>query len=312
VHPGWTSEKEKNIIDPGLGQEPPSRLAERRSSGQCHPERTPDQMSYPVLTNKERSELAELSFHLRTLGGDFPLAREEAMTALRCLKAVHSNSIEDKAVDRVFLQVLLHGAGVPDKMQISRRYGSASLELKGQEALLVSLESKAKRRVPLSLSEFQEMHRMIFEASNPEMAGKFRMDEVRISGMKHRPPHPKNVPEALLQHVEGLNEDLFQINPEDEFSFLEVLRVSARVHYLIAFVHPFEDGNGRVARAAGDYAMLVHGLYYDVIMTDYRDVYLDALESSTWADTTPLFHFLEYSYLETLRRISGFFQLVGR
>ncbi len=269
-------------------------------------------MSYLVLTGKERAELVELFFQLRTLGERFPLAREEAMTALRCLKAVHSNAIEDKAVDRVFLQVLLHGAGVSDKMKISRHYGLASLELKGQEALLVSLEDEARQRVPFSISTFKEMHQMIFGASIPEMAGKFRTEEVRISGMRLRPPHPRNVSEALLQHIEGLNEELFRIAPGDESSFLEVLRVSAKVHYLIAFVHPFEDGNGRVARAAGDYAMLVHGLYYDVIMTDYRDVYLDALESSSWADTGPLFHFLEYSYLETLRRISGFFKLVGR
>jgi len=267
-------------------------------------------MSYFVLTSRERSQLAELHFHLRTMGERYPLAREEVMTALRCLKAVHSNAIEDKAVDRVFLQVLLHGAGVSDKMGISQHYGSASLELRGKEALLVSLEADAKQREPFSISKFKEMHRMIFAASKPEMAGKFRTGEVRISGMKHRPPHAKRISEALAQHVEGLNEELFRLDPRDESSFLNVLRVSAKVHYLIASVHPFEDGNGRVARASGDYAMLVHGFYHDVIMSDYRDVYLDALESCSWADTSPLFHFLEYSYLETLRRISGFFKLV--
>ena len=80
----------------------------------------------------------------------------------------------------------------------------------------------------------------------------------------------------------------------------------------MASVHPFEDGNGRVARAAGDYVVLAHGFYYDVIMTDYRDVYLDALEECTSTETTPLLKFLEFSYLETLRRIAGFFQLVDQ
>ncbi len=42
---------------------------------------------------------------------------------------------------------------------------------------------------------------------------------------------------------------------------------------------------------------LIHGSNYDVIMTDYRDAYLDALESSTWDDTSPVYHFIEYSYL---------------
>lgn len=269
-------------------------------------------MSYVVLTEKERDELAELFFRLRSLGCEASLAREESMTALRCLKAVHSNAIEDKAVDRIFLQVLLHGAGIQDKAAISKLYGNAAAELKGQEALLRWLESEAEAQKPFSISLIQEMHRMIFEKSIPDLAGKFREGEVRISGMQHMPPHHNQIPVALQQHMEGINEDLLGVEVIDKDSFLKVLQISARVHYLIAHVHPFEDGNGRVARAAGDYAMLAHGFFYDVIMTDYRDIYLDALEASVWADTSPLYHFVEYSYLETLRRISGFFSLVRR
>ena len=269
-------------------------------------------MSYVVLTEKERDELVELFFRLKSFGERFPLAHEEAMTALRCLKALHSNAIEDKTVDRIFLQLLLHDAGVSDKHSISRHYGNASMELRGQEALLRWLESEAEKGEPLSLFMIREMHRQIFARSIPDMAGRFRTGEVRISGMRHRPPHPQKVPEALQQHIDGVNESLLKIRADAKDSFLDVLRVSARVHFLIASIHPFEDGNGRVARAAGDYAMLVHGFYYDVIMTDYREMYLDALESSTWADTSPLFHFIEYSYLETLRRIAGFFSLAGK
>jgi len=266
-------------------------------------------MSYVVLTEKERDELVELYFQLKTLGERYPLAHEETMEALRCLKAIHSNAIEDSKVDRIFLQLLLHGSGVADKSRISRHYGNASLELRGQEGVLRWLESEARKREPLSLFMIREMHRQIFAESVPGMAGTFRTGDVRISRMSHRPPPPRKITEALQQHIDGINESLLGIHVDAKDSFLEVLKVSARVHYLVASVHPFEDGNGRVARAAGDYIMLVHGFYYDVIMTDYRNIYLDALEASTWADTSPLFHFLEYSYLETLKRISGFFRL---
>jgi Fic family protein len=269
-------------------------------------------MSYVVLTERERDELADLFFRLRSLGEEHPLAREEAMTALRCLKAVHSNAIEDKAVDRVFLQVLLHGAGIPEKSRICQHYGHAATELRGQEALLRWLESEAGKRQPVAITMLQEMHRMMFKDSMPDMAGRFRQAEVRISGMRHRPPHYRQVPEAIFQHLAGINDSLMGIQLDSKESMLGVLEQSARVHYLVAHVHPFEDGNGRVARAVGDYAMLVHGFYYDVIMTDYRDIYLDALEASVWADTQPLLYFLEFSYLETLRRLSGFFDLVVR
>lgn len=267
-------------------------------------------MSYVVLTERERSELVDLFFRLRRLGREHPLAHKEAMTALRCLKAIHSNAIEDKAVDRIFLQVLLHGAGVSDKLGISKHYANASTELRGQEKTLRALEKQAATREPFSISMILEMHRTIFQDSIPEIAGRFRTHEVRISGMRHRPTQAMNIASTLKQHIDGINESLLTTEVVDRETFLETLKLSARIHYLVAFVHPFEDGNGRVARAAGDYAMLLHGFYYDVIMSNYRDIYLDAMDSSSWSNTDPLFHFLEYSYLETLRRISGFFNIV--
>ncbi len=266
-------------------------------------------MSYTVLTSKEKGELVETFFQLKKMGEHNPTARVEAMTALRCLKAIHSNAIEDKKVDRIFLHVLLHNAGVPDKSLISHHYLNASNELMGQEKMLRQLEDKAVEREEFSISFLLEMHRTVFKKSMQKSAGKFRQDELRIKGMAHRPPHYSKIPEILHQKFQDINEQLFRIGPVTRSNFFDVLRISAEAHYLIASVHPFEDGNGRIARAAGDYVMLICGFYYDVIMTDYRDIYLDSLEECTAIDTTPLLRFLEYSYLETLKRISGFFQL---
>lgn len=172
------------------------------------------------------------------------------------------------------------------------------------------LESQVSQSTEFSISLLLEMHRYIFRKSSPNTAGRFRQVDVRISGMAHRPPHHSKVQEILYQHFESINLRLFAIGPITPTNFFDVLRLSAEVHYLVAHVHPFQDGNGRIARAAGDYAMLVHGFYYDVIMTDYRDIYLDAIEECTLSDPSPLFHFIEYSYFETLRRIVGFFELV--
>lgn len=234
------------------------------------------------------------------------------MTALRCLKAVHSNFIEDKKVDRIFLQVLLHKAGIPDKSAISTHYQNASNELRGQEKMLRWLEDQVAEKTEFSLTLVQEMHRAVFEKTSPEFAGCFRQDDVRISGMLHRPPHHSKMQEILFQRFGAINHELFSITELTPKTFGDVLRLSAEVHYLIAHVHPFEDGNGRIARAAGDYAMMLHGLYYDVIMTNYRDHYLDAMAECTLTDASPLLHFLEYSYLETLRRISTFFELLDQ
>jgi fido (protein-threonine AMPylation protein) len=269
-------------------------------------------MAIVSLTQQEKQHLLEMYLRLNELGKQYPLAQEEAMTALRCLKAIHSNVIEDKSVDRIFLQVLLHNAGIADKSQISTGYEKASLELKGQETMLKWLESMAQKQTRLSISMLVEMHRLMFEDSWPECVGQFRQADIKIHLMSHRPPHFSQVSQLLYQKFAVINELLFSNDSVEEMNLLEILQLSAEAHYLVAHVHPFADGNGRIARAVGDYVMLVHGCYYDVIMTDYRDYYLDSLEESSLLDSKPLTNFLEYSYLETLERISGFFKIVDR
>jgi Fic family protein len=267
-------------------------------------------MSYVVLSEKERADLKETFFTMQKKGEKYPQARTEVMTALRCLKAIHSNAIEDKRVDRIFLQVLLHDAGIENKDEISAHYSNAKKELKGQEEMLRWLEEMALKREEFSISMLLQMHQLVFKDSMPDSAGKFRPGDVRIKGMAHRPPHHSKIQELLFQHFANINDRLKSFKTVDRDNLFEILRLSAEVHFLVASVHPFEDGNGRIARAMGDYAMLFHGLYYDVIMTDYRDIYLDALEACTMVNSQPLQHFIEYSYLETLHRISGFYDLV--
>ena len=267
-------------------------------------------MALVILSQSEKKHLLEMFLQLKRLGEQYPLAREEAMTALRCLKAIHSNAIEDKRVDRIFLQVLLHNAGIAEKSHISTEYEKASVELRGQDSMLKWLESEALQGRKISISMLLEMHRMMFGDSWPEGAGRFRQSEVRIRLMSHTPPHFSQVSQILQQQFTSINECLFAHQSVSVDNFFEILEISAKVHYLVAHVHPFDDGNGRIARALGDYVMLVHGFYYDVIMTDYKDYYLDSLEECSLLNAKPLSDFLEYSYLETLERISGFFRIV--
>ena len=269
-------------------------------------------MAFVILTQSEKKHLLDMFMRLKKLGEQYPLAREEAMTALRFLKAIHSNVIEDKRVDRIFLHILLSNSGIADKSRVSVGYEKASIELKGQESMLRWLESQALQRTEISISMLLEMHRMTFEDSWPEGAGQFRQSEVRIQLMKHIPPHFSQISQLLHQQFTDINERLFSYKSVSADNFFEILKISAQVHYLVAFVHPFDDGNGRIARALGDYVMLVHGFYYDVIMTDYKDYYLDSLEDCSLLDSKPLSEFLEYSYLETLERISGFFKIVDQ
>lgn len=262
-----------------------------------------------ALSLPERQKLKELFFQAEVLGREYPFARQEIMTALRCLKAVHSNATEDKSIDRVFLQILLHDAGIKDKSKISPAYEGAHRALKGQQAMLEDLEKRADAREPLSISLLSDMHRRVFGEVWPYGAGRFRESTVSLSRMRHDPPPASAVEGILHQRFAHINEEadgIAAITPE---TFDRVLQLSAEAHYAVAGVHPFEDGNGRIARAVGDFVLLRFDMYYDVIMTEYRDNYLDALEDCSFTDCSPLHRFLEFSYLETLERVTTFFKL---
>jgi len=266
----------------------------------------------PIISLKkaEKEKLLALFFKLHNLSNNHPIAREEIMTALRCLKAVHSNAIENRSIDRVFLQILLHNAGILDKNMISPAYQKASFELQGQEEMLRWLEGLSKAQESVSISLLLEIHKRIFSKSWPDTAGCFRDIEVQISDMSHMPPHPQQISQLLHQHLTTINEQLSNFRDLTKDNFFEVLGLSAHAQYLIAYVHPFHDGNGRVARAFGDYILLYFNMFYDVIMTDYRNAYLDAMEECDITNANPLFNFLQFSYLETLERISTFFNLI--
>ena len=72
-------------------------------------------------------------------------------------------------------------------------------------------------------------------------------------------------------------ESLFElISSEPEASVRAVLG-----HYLVGFIHPYMDGNGRIARFLMN-LMLVHGGYnWTVIRVEKRTDYLAALEKIT-------------------------------
>jgi len=266
-------------------------------------------MPYHILNHAERQKLWDLYFQADALGLEHPYARREIMTALRCLKAIHSNVIEDRSIDRVFLQILLHDAGIADRLKISPRYEHAYRVLKGQQSMLEDIERRALAQEPVSISLLLGMHRRIFDRAWPEGAGQFRQSDVSISGVRHNPPSASHVQGLLHQRFAGINEELDKIKAITLDTFDRVLQLSADAHYLVAAVHPFVDGNGRIARAVGDYVFLRFGMYYDVIMTDYRSNYLDSLEECNLTDSNPLFRFLEFSYLETLERIATFYKL---
>jgi Fic family protein len=66
-------------------------------------------------------------------------------------------------------------------------------------------------------------------------------------------------------------------NKHEKNKTLPVIELAALFHYRYIRIHPFEDGNGRIARLLTNYILLRHGYPMFVIPTEDRKNYLDAL-----------------------------------
>jgi len=70
---------------------------------------------------------------------------------------------------------------------------------------------------------------------------------------------------------------------------------AALAMFVIAEVHPFNDGNGRTARIAMNHFLTNAGLTRIVIPTIYRDDYISALKAMTHGNPAPLPRMLNYA-----------------
>lgn len=97
----------------------------------------------------------------------------------------------------------------------------------------------------------------------------YRNDAVFIRGSRHVPPRWQAVSDSVPT--------LFQLlSQEEEASVRAVLG-----HWIIGYIHPYPDGNGRVARFLMNVMLASGGYPWTVIRVDDRNRYMAALESAS-------------------------------
>ncbi len=95
---------------------------------------------------------------------------------------------------------------------------------------------------------------------------------------------------ASPQETPALMNDLLNWYNEN-FEIFHPVQLAAEFHYRFVCIHPFDDGNGRVARLIMNYILLRHNYPLVVIKSDDKESYLTALQK---ADTGNLDSLIEY------------------
>ena len=117
--------------------------------------------------------------------------------------------------------------------------------------------------VPLSPQMLLNLHAMLTQGTleNPADEGRFRRDDAvkvmdnRNGNILHTPPAAAELParlERLCEFANGTEDDEPSVHP--------VIR-AILLHFMLAYDHPFADGNGRAARALFYWSMLRQGYW---------------------------------------------------
>lgn len=85
---------------------------------------------------------------------------------------------------------------------------------------------------------------------------------------------------------------------------------AAWLHHRFTEIHPFQDGNGRVARALASLVFLQAGLFPLVIRESDREVYIESLEQADDGNLTPLITFFARRQRDSILKALGLEQQV--
>lgn len=122
------------------------------------------------------------------------------------------------------------------------------LELEGiKRAWDFVMRERQRHKLPLTPEFLRKLHRIGFGWIIPEIGGRWRKAQVRVS--HHEPPSAHRIPELMVNYCLDLKEQLKHVSPELTTTTLEqLISLLAWAHHRFLWIHPFQDYNGRIAR----------------------------------------------------------------
>ncbi len=218
---------------------------------------------------------------------------QRIMQKLRLEWNYHSNAIEGNSLTmgetRVFIYFGLTAGGKPLRDH---------LEMKGHNEALKKLEQIAQGGLKITENLIRDFHRMIVVGPGDGRA------EINPGEWKTLPNYlytqtgerldfepPEAAPRLMNELINWTNNCLYpdELNRHNRKSYeLHPLEIACLFHLRFIRIHPFGDGNGRIARIFLNLVLMLKG-YMPVIfrLEDKRDYFL-ALDQSTENNYRPL------------------------
>jgi Fic family protein len=202
----------------------------------------------------------------------------------------------DRGVTRVLIERGIDAALIPHDATDRDPDLVASMIQDQHEAAKALFDFVGQQR-PLSTAFIKELHALLTrnQASTTALDSQGRTIEVTLlkGEYKRHPNKPQRrngtiheyaPPEHVASEMDRLVE--WHLRHQDEGWPAEV--EAAWLHHRFTQIHPFQDGNGRVARCLASLVLIRADWFYLAIGRDQRAGYIESLESADQGDLQPL------------------------
>lgn len=168
----------------------------------------------------------------------------------------------------------------------------------------------AGQRRPITLHLIKELHQHLTRHQDDiEAIDAYTKRRVRIPLLKGEwKKHPNNPSRGSITfgycppvQVQSEMEKLLDIHATHEHQGVHGEVAAAWLHHRFTQIHPFQDGNGRMARILASIVLLKSGLLPLTVLRQHRGWYLDALEYADKTDLKELVDFIECAQVDYLQ-----------
>ena len=200
----------------------------------------------------------------------------------------HSTAIEGNTLTQSETQIVLEkGITIGGKSLIEH------LEVIGHQEALGFVSDLARGEGPLTEREIREIHALVVKGQGHTDAGAYRTLDVMAAGTEYRYPSHLKVPELMAEFRASLT------NQAEH-----PVKVAARAHLDFVTIHPFRDGNGRVARLLLNLLLLRAGYPLAVIPVTRRSEYIESLVAAQQGQDATMWESLVLDAVESSLRES--------
>ena len=217
---------------------------------------------------------------LRPLSKD---AVQKLLEDIRLRHTYHSDAIEGNTLTLQETKLVLE-----EGVTIGGKPLKDHLEAKNDAEAFDLMVELAHEKKLISQEIIQQIHEIVTKGIL-EDSGKYRTENVRITGSKTTPPSYSKIVELMEIYISNIKE--LKLHP---------IKKAAFIHHELVRIHPFLDGNGRVSRLITNLYLMKQGYPPIVLKKEDRGKYYQVLQRADNGDLSPFANFIARAIHEAL------------